>query len=84
MGARQLAPGYAAIKKAVGRMTVLAEWMEKFKPACTVLTLWPRDFEAICSNPETAARFQITVRGTGPPVWREFTLTARARGDGSK
>lgn len=84
MSARQLVSGLAEIRKAVDHMTVLAEWMKKFKPACTVLTLWPRDFEAICRNPETAARFQITVCGTGPPMWRKFTLTARAPRDDSK
>ena len=74
MGARRSPQGLAEIRTAVDRMTVLADWMEKFKPACTVMTLWPRDFNAICRNPDASARFKIIVPPSGRPRWRQFEL----------
>ncbi len=80
MKARLLRSGLAEIRNAVGRMTVLADWMEIFRPACTVMTLWHKDFEAICRNPDIAARFQIVVPPSGRPRWRQYELTTVGAG----
>jgi hypothetical protein len=66
--------GYAEIRKLVAHMTALADWMEKYRPDVTVLTLWPKDLKLLCRHPETAAQFQITVPASGPPKWRRFCL----------
>jgi hypothetical protein len=77
--------GFAQIRKVVERMTALADWMEKYKPHATVLTLWRTDLQVICRHPKAAAQFQITVpAGGGPPTWRKFALmTAAAAGEKS-
>lgn len=59
-------------------MTALADSMERFKPTCGILTLWPADYECICRNADVAARFGIVVAPLGPPRWRQFDLKAVA------
>ena len=67
---------FREIREVVGRMTALADWMERFKPTCGILTLWPADYERICRNSDVAAHFGIVVSPCGPPRWRQFELKA--------
>jgi hypothetical protein len=72
----------AEIRAVVERMTLFADWLKQYKPACTVITLWPKDFDSIYRYPDFAAIFQIVFAADRTLRWRGFTLTTRARDKG--
>ena len=66
----------AKIRRIVDRIRPLAHWIERSSSQVNVLTVSSAGFETIRRNPDIAQRFGISLRVTGLPRWRSFTIRA--------